>query len=479
MALNSLLYLALLGPAVGLYWLCPPRFRHVLLLVLSVAFYASWQPGFVVLPFVLAALAYVAVRQFNTDTKHGKTWLSFGLVAVLLPLVFFKYSQFSLNSWNSMCESLGCSPLQVSLAFAAPLGISFYTFTAVGVLLDSRQGRVKQPKFIDLSLLLSFWPYLLSGPIVRFREIVPQWTTPRKFDRSMLTGGFDCLVLGLAQKHFIANNLSAIVDEGFLPNAALTNSTVDNWMLAVAYGLQLYFDFAAYTNMAIGTARLLGIKLPENFRYPYHAANPPDFWARWHMSLSRWIRDYLFFPMNAKYGGAALPLYLSLVGIMAAVGLWHGAGWGFILWGTMHGVYLALWRIWERVRQKHERLASASWPNWLWRCFTLGAVILAWVPFRAVDLDQAYLMMRSMLWNPTFGVSYSANGFLAVMLFAGYCLVEPYLAEWIKKMDQLLLRGSWGAVANWYVVRPVAYAMLLFLFLVFDDRNTQFIYFQF
>jgi D-alanyl-lipoteichoic acid acyltransferase DltB (MBOAT superfamily) len=141
------------------------------------------------------------------------------------------------------------------------------------------------------------------------------------------------------QKNLIANTIGSWVDDGFLPKAAALNTTIDNWALAVAFGIQIYFDFAAYSNMAIGAARLIGITLPENFRFPYHAANPVDFWSRWHMTLSRWIRDYVFFPLNAGFQDKKLRLYGSLVAVMGVVGLWHGAGWGFVLWGVMHGVY--------------------------------------------------------------------------------------------------------------------------------------------
>ena len=347
MTINSYSYLLLLGPIVLVYWLLPGQFRKPWLLLLSAAFYVSWQPKFFWLPFATAAVVFGVLRVMQSDKKRSAILVRGGIVLLLIPLAFFKYWHFVIVNLNGLLHAAGQLPLQTSLAIALPVGISFFTFDAIGMLLDARQGRIKNPRFWDVSLLLSFWPCLIAGPIVRFREIVPQLATPRKFDAEKFLAGLDRLVLGLVQKNLIANNLAAIVDEGFLPRAALTNSTVDNWMLAVAYGLQIYFDFASYTNMAIGAARLMGINLPENFRFPYHASNPSDFWSRWHISLSRWIRDYLFFPINAKYGGAALPLYASLVGIMALVGLWHGAGWGFILWGAMHGISGAVARVGE------------------------------------------------------------------------------------------------------------------------------------
>jgi alginate O-acetyltransferase complex protein AlgI len=280
------------------------------------------------------------------------------------------------------------------------------------------------------------------------------------------------------QKNLLANTLGGLIDEGFIPTAALTNSTVDNWFLAIGFGLQIYFDFASYSNMAIGAAQLMGIKLPENFRHPYHAGTPPEFWTRWHMTLSRWIRDYLFFPINAKYAGARLPLYASLIGIMGLVGLWHGAGWGFIVWGLLHGVYLVLFRIWDSLVTNRPRLKASAAARLAWRAFTLVAVTAAWVPFRAGTLGQAGRMLGSMFGRPRLDVSYGVNSYLIVALIAGYAAIEPWLsARW----DALLAKSEAGNRDLWlrYALRPVLYAIGLFLFLIFDDQDRAFIYFQF
>ena len=202
-----------------------------------------------------------------------------------------------------------------------PLGISFYSFEAVSYLFDSQQGRVSSTSFLDLALFIMFWPHLIAGPIVRVRELVPQLKFDRKFEIGFVLQGLDRVVWGLVQKNVFANSIGPWVDNGFVPGAAPLNTALDNWFLAAAFGLQIYFDFAAYTNIAIGSAQLIGVKLPENFRYPYHAVTPPEFWSRWHMTLSRWIRDYLFFPLNARYKGSPVSVYLSLVAAMAVVRL--------------------------------------------------------------------------------------------------------------------------------------------------------------
>src|SRR5260370_19002239 len=224
--------------------------------------------------------------------------------------------------------------------------------------------------------------------------------------------------------------------------------------------------------MAIGAAQLLGVTLPENFRFPYHASTPAEFWSRWHMTLSRWIRDYVFFPLNAGLKDKKLQLYASMIGAMGLVGLGHGVGWGYILWGLMQGAYLVFYRALEGDAQK----PSPALLRWLGRIFTLAALAAAWIPFRSATLAQATTMLSSMFWRFTFGMSYSVNFYLVTVLACGFCAVEPYLARLVQKSDALGERIRTYACVNEYLLRPLAYASLLMGFLAFDDRDLHFIY---
>lgn len=479
MPFNYYSYLLVLVLIVSVFWALPVKIRRWYLIAVSIAFYAAWTPQFVFVPLAIALGVFLCVRELLADTAK-RLWFRLGIVFVLSLLIFFRYHELLAACLDTLFEFVRLHPGQLLFAVGVPLGISFYSFEAISFLIDARQKRIKQVNFSDVCLYLMFWPNVVSGPIARWRELVPQFSFNRAFELNAFISGLDRIVLGLVQKNLIADNLNSWVKEGFLPQGTQANTTLDNWFLGLAFALQIYFDFAAYSNMAIGTAKLIGINLPENFHFPYHAKNPSDFWSRWHMTLSRWIRDYLFFPVNARFQGATLPLYASLIGVMALVGLWHGAGLGFVIWGVLHGCYLVAYRGWETLR-------SARWPHLeksrtaglAWQAATLVAVLVAWVPFRAESLHQAVTMLRSMFFGFSFRISYSVNFYLVTLLVAAYCIAEPYLADVIAQFDKSAIRNARLMAANLYLARPLVYAFGLLLFFAFDERNIQFIYFQF
>jgi alginate O-acetyltransferase complex protein AlgI len=477
MTFNSVPYLVLLGAAVALFWLLPPRFRRGFVFIASVAFYASWGLVFVWLPLVVAGIVYLIGRRITSDSTHAKNWAGLGVSIILFLLIFFKYRGFLAATWQALGITSGMQSHSFATSIAFPIGISFYTFEAIGYLVDLRQGRVKMPGFADLCLFFYFWPNILSGPIVRARELMPHLGFEKLFEPRFCFEGMDRLIWGLVQKNVVANMLGIWVDLGFAANVHGNSSTLDGWALAVAFALQIYFDFAGYTNMAIGAARLLGVTLPENFRQPYHAATPPEFWARWHMTLSRWVRDYLFFPINAKHADSPLRLYLSLLGVMALVGLWHGAGWGFILWGTLHGAYLVIYRVYESWNSSRPALARSRLAAFAWRVSTLVAVTAAWVPFRAASLQRAGAILSSMFYRFSKGTGFGAGFYLFVAAVIAFCVAEPWLME--KLVEVEARAGADGLSPFRVLVRPIAYGLGLLLFLLFNENNAQFIYSQF
>jgi D-alanyl-lipoteichoic acid acyltransferase DltB (MBOAT superfamily) len=476
MQFNSYSYLLLLGIVVPVFWFLPVTLRRGYVLILSVAFYATWTVYFLAVPLVICAIAFLSGNRIRNGGSSARRSLWLGVGAIVAILAVFKYGRFIVENVAGTAHWAGIALPPISWRLALPLGISFYSFEAISYLLDTRQGRVKSASFTDLCLFIVFWPHLIAGPIVRTRELIPQLRFDKPFEQRFVFTGLDRLFLGLAQKNLIADTIGSWVDDGFVAKSALLNTTLDNWTLAIAFGVQIYFDFAAYTNMAIGTAQLIGINLPENFCFPYHAANPSDFWSRWHMTLSRWVRDYVFFPLNAGLANHRARLYLSLVWIMGIVGLWHGAGWGFIVWGLMHGTYLATYRAFEawRGEGRTQSFVVAT----AWRILTLAAVVAAWVPFRAASLPQAAGMLGSMFVRFSGGYSYSVNFYLMVAVWCVWIALEPLVGRLIARLGTPEAPGVMSAF-NRGMLRPAAYACLLVLFLMFDDRDAQFIYFQF
>jgi alginate O-acetyltransferase complex protein AlgI len=477
MAFNSYSYFVFVAIAVILFWQLPPRWRGRYLLVVSLVYYATWQPSFVLIPLSMCIAVYVLAKVMVSKPSLSRIcmWTGIGLVTSIL--AFFKYRYFVIANWTALFGPPKLDPRSLVFTLALPLGISFYTFECISYLIDVRQKRITKPDLLKLCNFVTFWPHLMAGPIVRVRELVPQFAFLQRFSYEFLFGGLDRIIWGLIQKNLVANPIGQFVDQGF--HAVGVRTTADNWALAIGFGLQIYFDFAGYSNMAIGAAQLLGITLPENFRFPYHAANPSDFWSRWHMTLSRWIRDYLFFPITAKYRGAPIPLYISLLGVMAVVGLWHGAGWGFVLWGIMHGIYLVLYRVFETLQDgRYAALVKHKAFSIGWRAFTIFGVTIAWVPFRTSSLSQSLDMWRSMLMSFTGGSILPVGFYHLIAAVVLFCIVEPYIFQmlaWINDKQQENHAAARALVA----ARLVAYYAGFILFSIFDQQDTQFIYFQF
>lgn len=477
MQFNSLPYLAFLVAAVTVYWFLPPRFRRPFVLLASLAFYATWGLIFLMIPVLVAVVVFLVGQRVSADRLKAKHWMRLGVGFLLLLLIFFKYRDFLLNGVNVLLPLLAVRQISFAKSIAFPIGISFYTFEAIGYLVDVRQGRVKPLAFLDLCLFFLFWPNVLSGPIVRARELAPQLKFQKPFEPRFVFEGIDRLIWGLVQKNVIANVFGIWVNKGFHPVSRGALSTVDGWFLAIAFGFQIYFDFAGYTSMAIGAARLLGVTLPENFRQPYHAANPADFWSRWHMTLSRWIRDYLFFPINSRWKGAPLPLYVSLIGVMMAVGLWHGAGWNFILWGFFHGVYLVLYRVFESAKESRPSLGGSAIISGAWRLFTLAAITVAWVPFRSPNLQTTAAVLSSMFLRFSLVTEFNLAFYLLTAGVALFCVIEPLLLEKLSEIEEHA--GADGPSLFRIIGRPLAYTLGILLFMLFDEQNAQFIYSQF
>ncbi len=360
-----------------LHWLLPTRLRKPLLLVASYLFYAAWDWRFCGLMAFVSANAWLAGR-FVRD-RCCVLGLSIGVD--LAVLAWFKYAGF-------LAASVSAFGLPVTLPpILLPIGISFYTFHAISYVVDVRRGRVPPARApLDVALYIAFFPQLVAGPILRAAFFLPQLRRPRPFSGIGQSQGLRLILKGLIYKALIADFLAGLADPAFGAVAGQSDATLA--IAAIAFYGQIYFDFAGYSALAIGTARLFGYRIPKNFDYPYSALSLTEFWRRWHMSLSFWLRDYVYIPLGGNRAGSGRVLVNILI-TMVLGGLWHGASWNFVLWGALHGAGLCLHKLWQRLGFRLDRL-SALIATQLW-------VLCAWIPFRCADLHDTRQVLAALL----------------------------------------------------------------------------------
>ena len=361
------------------------RARRRMLLAASYTFYGWWDWRFLALIGASSVWSWWCGNHVaaTEDPRRRRRWLVLGLMGDLGSLAFFKYADFFVESFATAFDLADLGPLGVIL----PVGISFFTFQSMSYTIDLYRRVIAPCHDLERFLLfVSFFPQLVAGPIVRASEFLPQLHRPLGTDRTQLARGLQVFFVGLFQKVVIADNLSVFVDPVFAAPADWHAATL--WAALAAYGLQILCDFSGYSLMAIGTARMLGFTLPDNFRMPYLATSITDFWRRWHMSLSRWLRDYLYISLGGSRRGPRRTR-VNLMLTMLLGGLWHGAGWNFVLWGGAHGAGLWIHKIWTS-RRGDRGGAPRAVAGW---AITLLYVLLLWVPFRCQDwaTTQAYL----------------------------------------------------------------------------------------
>jgi D-alanyl-lipoteichoic acid acyltransferase DltB (MBOAT superfamily) len=455
------------------------RSRKLFLLAASWLFYATWSPLFLPLLVVTTALDFALARRIHRDRhaprpgeavrpERARALLVFGLVANLGALALFKYGRFF---HQSVAAVLPLPEPPAWLAVAAPLGISFYTFHAISYLVDTHRGaRPPADDFVDFALYLAFFPQLLAGPITRWGYFAPQLEAPRRLRIRAVDEALLRIATGLVKKVVLADTLGGFVDAVYAdPGSA---SSFEALVAVWGYAFQIYFDFSGYTDVAIGLAALLGFRLPENFRYPYLASSPADFWRRWHISLSTWLRDYLYIPLGGNRRGE-VRTYENLLATMLLAGLWHGAAWSFVVWGGVHGVWLVAHRFVTRGAGPAAPAGGAAivaaprTPLWLRRLATFHGVALLWVLFRAGSL--------------------SAAGEVVHALFAGRPASQPFpiaalavIAIGVATHATALridLARAWARLPR--VARGASYGFATLAIWLCSTQSDRFIYFEF
>jgi len=365
----------------------------------SIFFYGWWNPVYVILLLASIGLNYIfgiklmRLRAAGRDRYAGR-FLALAVAANLLLLCYYKYSAFFVTNVGLVTGT----PLDFA-AIALPLGISFFTFTQIAFLVDARRGEAREYNLIHYCLFVTYFPHLIAGPILHHGEMMPQFRNDSiyRVNWGNLAVGLTLFLIGLYKKTVLADGISEFVGPTFDASAAGSGPTLlDAWGAALAYTFQIYFDFSGYSDMAIGLSRMFGIVLPVNFDSPYKATSIVDFWRRWHITLSRFLRDYVYFSLGGNRKGTARR-YLSLFLTMLLGGFWHGAGWTFICWGTLHAVYLVLNHGWRSLCRA-VRFEPNNLPGWtvFARLITFAAVVVAWVFFRAANVDAALAMLKGM-----------------------------------------------------------------------------------
>ncbi len=465
MLFSSLIFLYLFIPALILvYFLMPKKGRNFVLLSFSLFFYAWGEPKYLVNILISITVGYLSGLVIG---KLKKKSLRLGVsilssVVILGFLAYFKYADFAISLWNGV---LGTdTPL---LRLALPIGISFYTFQILSYVIDVYRGKAQlQKNPIDFGAYVVLFPQLIAGPIVRYLDVAAE-LKERKCTLELAYSGAERFIIGLGKKIIFANQLGVLVDN-------YTNSPEPTvlfaWLAALAYMLQIYLDFSGYSDMAIGLGRIFGFKFPENFRHPYLSVTLTEFWRRWHMTLGSWFRDYVYIPLGGNRVSKGRWL-LNIVIVWAATGLWHGAGWNFILWGLFFGILLIVEKLWcHGFFEKH---------RWIGHIYVLIAVLLSFVLFRFNSLGEAaadFKIMFGFAGLPFLGTEtlYTLRSSLGLLAFS-VVACTPLAVKVIKAWE-----GSrYAAILSW--LKPCVLAMILLLCTAFlvDGSFNPFLYFRF
>ena len=461
MLFNSLQYAIFLPVTWLLFRLTPVRWRVELLLVASYVFYATWSPPYAALMFALAVANYLFGLAIGRATRRKRLVLWACVGANLAILGFFKY-------WNFAAESASAATggaWQPSLSeLVLPLGISFFTFEFIHYLVDISRGSVPVHSFSKFHVFAAFFPTQIAGPIKRFQQFVPALSELGRFDSALAKDGLRLIAIGLMKKVLLADKLAPIADAGF---EAARIGTGEAWVASLAFGLQIYFDFSGYTDIARGSAQLFGFHIPINFDAPYLATSVSDFWRRWHISLSTWLRDYLFIPLGGSRHGLSVTVRNLLI-TMALGGLWHGAAWHFVAWGVYWGVVLGA----DRVRRAWLPLGPSPATATIGWLVTQLVVLVGWVLFRAETMDDAALFLRSMFVYEPSSDEVSPASALYVIVVAASLVVGT-----------IVTRRGWRPAVP-VALRPVLLGVALALIAAYvaigePPTDQRFVYFQF
>jgi len=475
MLYNSWEYLAFLLVVLVFYYMLQTRWQNVLLLAASYFFYGWWDYRFLSLLLISTVTDYFCALKIENAQKQGakRFYLTLSIVINLGLLGFFKYFNFFVDSAASLLSSIGFQPNEYTLKIILPVGISFYTFQTLSYTIDVYRKKMKPTKnMVDFALFVSFFTQLVAGPIERATRLLHQIENKRNVDFSKIRSGIFLIFLGLFKKIAIADGIAKVIDPCFTnPYSYLSGEL---WTGAYLFSIQIYCDFSGYSDMARGTGKLLGIDIMKNFNHPYLSKSVTEFWQRWHISLSTWLRDYLYIPMGGNRKGK-LRTYLNLMTVMVLGGLWHGASWNFVLWGGLHGFYLSVHRFFTSLFSKEQSSEKPDQDTIVSKTvkilFIFHLVSLTWIFFRCPDLNTSlfYLLKLS---SDYFIPNISLMNIAQFMFFALPVIIIDLSQERTNDEHSML---KWP-----FPIRALVYIyMFLMMLYMSPEKNVPFIYFQF
>lgn len=471
MLFNTLGFFVFLIVVLIGYYLIPISWKQkkVMLLVASYIFYGLWNPPLIILLWVSTMIDWTAGKKLVAleDPKKRKMWLLLSIAVNLGFLAFFKYGNFLMENFQVLLGIFDLNYTPPKWDILLPMGISFYTFQTMSYTIDLYKRNMKPAKtFLDFALYVTFFPQLVAGPIVRADELVPQFYEPKRATQNQFFMGLMLLTIGLFQKTVFADSLLSGVSDGVFGSSALLHP-LDAWTGVLAFSGQIFFDFAGYSLCAIGISQMLGISLPDNFRYPYGSIGFSELWQRWHISLSSWLRDYLYISLGGNRYGVSRT-YVNLMMTMVLGGLWHGAGWTFVIWGFLHGFYLIVERLLKNTF--HFKINNVA-VNILLAFLTFNCVNITWVFFRADNFKTAINLLGSMAnFHGTKAILTTNHivlvlGLMTLVFFGHFAMRKHSLVEVIEKTPKWLLVTIWG--------------IMIFGLMIVQTSGQSFIYFQF
>ncbi len=493
MIFNSVSYLLFFPIVVLLYFALPYKMRNAWLLVVSYFFYMNWNAKYALLLMGSTLVTFVCSLLVSHFSERGKTaaakWSLAGSFVINIGILFvFKYSVFFADNVNRLMEAIGQGGRLQAFDVVLPVGISFYIFQALSYTMDVYRGEIKATKnLLKYALFVSFFPQLVAGPIERSKNLLSQFEQKHDFDVDRVRSGLLTMLWGLFMKIVIADNLSGIVTQVY--ENYLSYTGVEILLATALFAFQIYCDFGGYSYIAIGSARVLGFKLMDNFNCPYLATSVNDFWKRWHISLTSWFRDYLYIPLGGNRKGKARK-YVNIMIIFLVSGLWHGADWTYVVWGGLNGLYLVLEQISEPLRCRVRGRFGVDMKRFSYRFFaglwTFVLVDFSWMFFRAESFSQVYGMLRQIKANfgfsRAFGYAVEAWGLDTTTLLA--LLVAFVLLLFVdacryngKNLNQMILQQ--GAAFRYLVYGGLLLMIMFFGIYGYEYAQTAFIYFQF